>query len=119
MIADLSGLRAVVTGAGTPGGMGGTIAEVLAAQGAIVAVTDVRLEGAEDVASSLGDDALAVELDVGDDTSTARAFALILERWGTLTFWSTMRVSSVTPAFRHGAPPSRSTCSGPFAAPRR
>ena len=38
MIADLSGLTALVTGAGTSGGLGGTIAAVLAQQGADVAV---------------------------------------------------------------------------------
>ena len=82
MIGDLSGLRAVVTGAGTRGGMGGTIAEVLARQGARVAVTDTRLDGAREVAAAIGEAAIAIELDVANDDSTERAFASIEERFG-------------------------------------
>jgi len=40
-IADLSGKRAFVTGSGTPGAMGATIAAVLARQGAHVALGDL------------------------------------------------------------------------------
>lgn len=82
MIADLTGRTALVTGAGTPGGLGGTIAAVLAAQGADVAVADVDLAGAESVAAELTAGSFAVELDVGSDESVRRAFALADDRWG-------------------------------------
>ena len=53
MIADLSGRKALVTGAGTSGGLGGTIAAVLAEQGADVAVADINRAGATEVAAGL------------------------------------------------------------------
>lgn len=85
MIADLSGRKALVTGAGTPGGLGGTIAAVLAEQGADVAVADVDLTGATEVAAALVTaGSFAVELDVGSDASVQRAFGEVQERWGRL-----------------------------------
>jgi NAD(P)-dependent dehydrogenase (short-subunit alcohol dehydrogenase family) len=85
MIADLSGRKALVTGAGTPGGLGGTIAVVLAEQGAQVAVADVDMAGADEVAAGLvTPGSFAVELDVGSDVSVQRAFAEVGERWGCL-----------------------------------
>lgn len=83
MIADLSGRKALVTGAGTPGGLGGTIAAVLAEQGADVAVADIRRAGATEVAAGLDTvQSLALELDVGSDESVGRAFAEVIDRWG-------------------------------------
>ena len=83
MIADLNGRKAVVTGAGTLGGLGGTIATVLAAQGAAVAVADINLAGAEEVAAELeSTESFAVELDVGSTESIAAAFEQVHERWG-------------------------------------
>jgi 3-oxoacyl-[acyl-carrier protein] reductase len=81
MIADLSGRTAFVTGAGTRGGMGATIAETLAQQGARVAVADIDLEGAEEVAASLRD-ALALHLDVGSPDSIADAARAAVAEWG-------------------------------------
>lgn len=61
MIADLSGRVALVTGAAA--GIGRAIAEVLAAQGAAVAVTDLDEPGARAVAAGLPR-AVALRLDV-------------------------------------------------------
>jgi len=83
MIADLTRKKALVTGAGTPRGLGGAIAVVLAEQGADVAVADLDLAGAAGVAAALATaGSFAVELDVGSDESVRRAFAEVLDRWG-------------------------------------
>jgi len=83
MIADLTGLKALVTGAGSSGGLGGTIAAVLAEQGADVAVADVDIEGAEEVAASLRTPgSFAIDLDVASDESVERVFAAATDRWG-------------------------------------
>lgn len=76
MLFDLSGRRALVTGAGQ--GVGAGIAVALAGQGASVAVTDLHLERAEAVAvriTSGGAEAVALPLDVTDPTSVAGAVA--------------------------------------------
>ena len=85
MIADLSGRRALVTGAGTPGGMGATIAGVLAAQGADVALADLSSARTLDVARELqGVETITLELDVSSQESVDRAFAEVQGRWGAL-----------------------------------
>ena len=85
MIADLSGRRALVTGAGTPGGMGATIAAVLAAQGAAVALADLPSARTAEVASELGAaETLSLDLDVASADSVETVFATVAERWGGL-----------------------------------
>ena len=68
---SLDGRRAVVTGGAT--GIGESIARVLAAAGATVAIGDIDLEGAQRVADEIG--GTAVELDVTDPASVDRALA--------------------------------------------
>jgi len=58
----LEGKVALVTGGG--GAIGGAQARLFAAEGAAVAVADLYLEKAEEVARQVGDQALGVELDV-------------------------------------------------------
>lgn len=85
MIADLSGLKSLVTGAGTPEGMGATIAAVLAAQGAAVVLADLPTARTHEVAAGIhGVETLTVELDVGSPDSVERAFGTVAERWGPL-----------------------------------
>ena len=84
MIAELRDRKALVTGAGA-GGMGATIAAVLAAQGADVALADIDCARAAEVAEAISDvETLVVELDVASAESVERAFASVLGRWGRL-----------------------------------
>ena len=83
MIADLTGKRALVTGAGT--GIGQGIVTVLAEQGALVAVSDVDVDTAQSVAAELGESrTLALELDVTDKGSADRAVERTLAEWESL-----------------------------------
>ena len=83
MIADLTGMRALVTGAGT--GIGRGIAEVLAEQGASVAVTDLDEAMARSVAADIGSEqALALRLDVTDRQSADSVVGRVVSEWGAL-----------------------------------
>lgn len=80
---SIAGKVALVTGGA--GGLGTAISEVLAAQGACVAVADVRTERAAAVAAELdsrGLDAVAVPLDLTDACSVAEAVRTTIERFG-------------------------------------
>ncbi|WP_293678976.1 SDR family NAD(P)-dependent oxidoreductase [uncultured Phenylobacterium sp.] len=81
----VKGLTALVTGAGS--GMGKATAEVFAADGANVAVTDLTLETAQPVADALkakGLSAHAWALDVSDPESIRRVIGEIVEKFGGL-----------------------------------
>ena len=83
MIADLTGKRALVTGAGI--GIGQGIATVLAEQGALVAVADLDADTARNVADDIGESrSLALALDVTDRGSAERAVERVLAEWGSL-----------------------------------
>ncbi|MCO5063773.1 MAG: 3-hydroxyacyl-CoA dehydrogenase [Rhizobiaceae bacterium] len=76
---NAEGQIAIVTGGGS--GLGEASARALAARGAKVAVVDLGLERAEQVAASIG--GLAVKCDVSDAASAESAFAQIAEKLGT------------------------------------
>ena len=81
----LQGLVAIVTGAGS--GMGAAAAELLAEQGAMVAVTDVALDRAEAVATPInggGHAAIARKLDVGDPDEVMAVVQTIARTCGRL-----------------------------------
>jgi len=81
----LEGQAAVVTGAAS--GVGRGIAQVLAWEGARVAIADVNAAGAERVATALtseGVTAIAVPVDVTDRASTDAMAATVLDAFGSL-----------------------------------
>ncbi len=74
---------AVVTGGAS--GVGAGIATVLAGEGARVAVADLDLAAARELAARLGEggaEAAAVEVDLVDAAAVERMAASVLERWG-------------------------------------
>lgn len=76
---------AVVTGAAA--GVGRGIADVLAGEGARVAVADLDLSAASQAVEGIkqaGGDALAVQVDVVDRASVDEMARTVLERWGRL-----------------------------------
>jgi 2-hydroxycyclohexanecarboxyl-CoA dehydrogenase len=74
----LEGRTALVTGGAS--GIGAATARRLAAEGARVAVGDLDLERARDVAGEI--DGVATELDVTDTASVGRAVALVTDQLG-------------------------------------
>lgn len=82
---SLEGRRAFVTGGG--GGLGGAVAEALVAQGADVAIADLRDEAAESTASSVAEvdpsrTVTAVGLDVTDENDVRIALERVTEVLG-------------------------------------
>ena len=76
----LSGQTDIVTGAAT--GIGEAIATRLAASGATVAIVDLDLDGAEQVAAAIGGGAFAVRADVTRSPEVEDVAAAVLARTG-------------------------------------
>lgn len=73
---------AIVTGGG--GRIGAATAKRFAAEGAKVVIADLSEEGAERVATEIGDAALAVRFDAGDVESIARLVQRTVDHFGGL-----------------------------------
>jgi NAD(P)-dependent dehydrogenase (short-subunit alcohol dehydrogenase family) len=69
---------------GAAGGVGHATAELLASEGAIVALTDVRADALEAAAAAIGGDAFAVPLDLAEPASIAAAVAAAEAKLGPL-----------------------------------
>ena len=81
----LQGRVAMVTGAGSPRGLGRSIALAMAGQGASVVVCDMDSEGAAAVAEeirSIGGTALALEVNVTSSEQIQQAVQTTLEKFG-------------------------------------
>ena len=79
----LAGRVAIVTGAGR--GLGREYAGLFATERARVVVADINAQDAKDVAAeleSLGGEALAVAVDVGDEASTLELATAVVDRFG-------------------------------------
>ncbi|MGA3227239.1 MAG: SDR family NAD(P)-dependent oxidoreductase [Acidobacteriaceae bacterium] len=77
---SLAGRTAIVTGAAT--GIGEAIATRLAEAGATVAVVDLNLPGAQQVAGALPNASFAIEADVAVAASVSRAVDQVLRKTG-------------------------------------
>ncbi|WP_431879810.1 SDR family NAD(P)-dependent oxidoreductase [Amycolatopsis sacchari] len=85
MTGRLAGKTAIVTGAAS--GMGKVTAELFAAEGASVALTDIADEAGKAAASAITDSGGEAEywpLDVSDENRVETVFAEVAERWGSL-----------------------------------
>jgi 3-oxoacyl-[acyl-carrier protein] reductase len=80
MLFDLTGQTAIVTGAAT--GIGEAIARRLARAGAAIAVADLNLDGATEVAQSIGGGSFAIPIDITRSDSVNAAVAEVLSRTG-------------------------------------
>ena len=77
---------ALVTGAAQ--GLGAAIASMLANEGAIVALSDIKIDGARDVASEINsehpDSAIAIEQDVADEAGWRKVLQRVTSDLGGL-----------------------------------
>lgn len=77
---ELSGKRAIVTGAAT--GIGRAIAAAIARQGVRVAICDINLAAAKETAAEIAGDAAAVAIDVTKRASVEAAFSDVQKLFG-------------------------------------
>jgi len=80
MAFELTGQNAIVTGAAT--GIGEAIARRLANAGASVAVADLNLDGATQVARSIGGAAFPLQIDIARSAAVNAAITSVIEKRG-------------------------------------
>jgi NAD(P)-dependent dehydrogenase (short-subunit alcohol dehydrogenase family) len=71
---------AIITGAA--GGLGKAFAIAFAQEGAKIAVCDKNFKGANETANEIGENAIAIEVDVANETSTQTMAAKVIEQFG-------------------------------------
>lgn len=83
---DFKGKVAIVTGSGSPRGIGREITRTLAEKGCSVVVADMNLEGAQnnakELSSEFGCDSMAVSVNVTDMDSVAAMFEAVFAKYG-------------------------------------
>jgi 3-oxoacyl-[acyl-carrier protein] reductase len=104
---DLSGRVAVVTGAGSPDGIGFATARMLAGLGAAVMITATTariLDRASELGSA-GFDAAGFAADLTDAAAAPGLVSAVLERWGRLDIAvnNAGMISAAVPVFESGA----------------
>ncbi|MGB7654400.1 MAG: SDR family NAD(P)-dependent oxidoreductase [Novosphingobium sp.] len=82
MAGQMAGRIALITGASS--GFGAHFARLFVAQGARVVIGARRVDRLADLAAELGDAALAVAMDVTDETSIIAAYDAAEAKWGTV-----------------------------------
>jgi len=80
MAGRFAGKSAIVTGAA--GGIGAAIARRLAADGAGVALADLRVDEAKTMAAKIGSEVIGIGCDVGDEAQVEACVAATIERFG-------------------------------------
>ncbi|MGA1199941.1 MAG: SDR family NAD(P)-dependent oxidoreductase, partial [Candidatus Latescibacterota bacterium] len=76
---NLANRTAIVTGSAQ--GIGKAIAQRLAKAGATVAIADLNLENAKKTAQEIGNNAIAIHLDVSNAQSVQQAIDICLSQW--------------------------------------
>lgn len=71
---------AIITGAA--GGLGKAFAIAFAKEGAKIAVCDKNFKGATETANEIGENAIAIEVDVANETSTQTMAKKVIEKFG-------------------------------------
>src|SRR5215831_10782251 len=103
---DLSGRVAVVTGAGSPDGIGFATARLLAGLGAAVMITatTARIRDRASELCSAGCDAAGFAADLTDAAAAPRLVSAALERWGRLDIAvnNAGMISAAVPVFETG-----------------
>ena len=76
----LEGKIAIITGGAR--GIGRAFAARFVAEGAKVAIADILIEQAQEAAQAIGEDAMAVQLDVTKQTSIDAMVKTVVDQWG-------------------------------------
>ncbi|MER0441272.1 3-oxoacyl-ACP reductase family protein [Emticicia sp. W12TSBA100-4] len=77
---DLTDKVVIITGAA--GGLGKAFALAFAKEGAKIAICDKNFYGATETANEIGENAIAIEVDVANETSTQAMATKVLEQFG-------------------------------------
>lgn len=82
MAYSLDGKVTIVTGGA--GGIGSEVCRIMASHGARIVVADLDVDRAQVLADELGEEAMALHLDLADEASIKAMFTSTLERFGRL-----------------------------------
>ncbi len=101
----LEGLNVVISGAGSPNGIGRATAKLFAGHGARVAVLDIDVDGARKTAALLGAGHIGLDCDVTSDDRCRSVMREVLDAFGTIDILVNnaaiakgTRIADVTPA---------------------